>query len=132
MDNNGHHGGVKDQKVLIIEDDADLVELFSMALALEGYSVDGATTLAAARQLVAARHYPVIFCDMQIGNERSVDFLREVNPGLDGAQVVMISGTGQYQTMAEDLGADFFLVKPIDLDVLIALVGRLMRTGCSA
>jgi len=116
-------------RILVMEDDLALVELYSEVLKMEGFVVDGATTLDQARQLLDAHHYAVFICDMNIGNRRSTDLLREVLPHLKETHVVMLSGTGQYQTMVDEIGVDFFLAKPVDIDALIALMKRLSANG---
>ena len=40
-------------------------------------------------------------------------------------QVVMVSAEAQYRDMCEEMGADFFLEKPVAVGTLVALVDRL-------
>ena len=39
----------------------------------------------------------------------------------------MCSAYGQYRTLTEEMGADFFLEKPISLGALLTLINRLMN-----
>ncbi|MDH5508452.1 MAG: hypothetical protein OEZ02_14615, partial [Anaerolineae bacterium] len=46
-------------------------------------------------------------------------------------QIIMVSAYGQYRALTDEMGADFFLEKPISLGTLITLIGRLADTGSS-
>ncbi len=116
---------VPDSRILVMEDDNSLRALFVEVMELEGHAADGARSLDEARQLLDANQYAVFLCDMQIGHERSLDLVREVQARPDGPEVVMISGTAQYEMYLEEMGVEFFLVKPVEIDVLIHLISRL-------
>ncbi len=115
------------KRILVMEDDNDLVELYREALGLSGYEVDGVTTISEARHHLENNHYAVFLCDLFIGRERSIDLLREIVPTLKETQVVMLTGSGQGQLVAQEIGIDFFLAKPIALPELLSLIDRLAR-----
>jgi DNA-binding response OmpR family regulator len=115
------------RQILIIEDDAQLRRLYSKALRAKGYEVHTAATLQDARNLLNESRYDIMLCDIHMGADRGTDLLSEYSGALmtSGTQVVMVSGQAQYREMCEELGADFFLEKPISIGVLVALVDRL-------
>ncbi|MBN1123065.1 MAG: response regulator [Anaerolineae bacterium] len=115
------------KRILVMEDDDDLVELYREALGLSGYEVDGVTTIGEARHHLENNQYAVFLCDLFIGRERSIDLLREVLPTLKETQIVMLTGSGQGQMVAQEIGIDFFLAKPVSLPELLSLVDRLAR-----
>jgi DNA-binding response OmpR family regulator len=115
------------KRILVMEDDDDLVELYREALGLSGYEVDGVTTIDEARHHLEDNQYSVFLCDLFIGKERSIDLLREILPTLKETQIVMLTGSGQGQLVAEEVGIDFFLAKPVSLPELLSLVDRLAR-----
>lgn len=116
-------------RVLVVEDDANLVCLYTEALGLHGYTVDSAGTIDRARELLTSNTYAIFLCDVYIGKERSLDLLKDVLPTLDKTHVIMLSGTGQLYETAREMGIDFFLAKPINLPDLITLVQRLSLTS---
>ena len=63
-----------------------------------------------------------------MGRQRGTDLLSEFRENLKEAntQVVMCSAYGQYRYLTEEMGADYFLEKPISLGTLLTLVNRLM------
>jgi DNA-binding NarL/FixJ family response regulator len=115
------------RQILIMEDDAHLRRLYSKALRARGYQVQTAATIENARSLLEKSRFDVLLCDIHMGQERGTDLLKEYADTLvtSGTQLVMVSGQARYREMCEELGADFFLEKPISIGVLVALVDRL-------
>jgi DNA-binding NtrC family response regulator len=114
--------------VLVVEDDDNLRRLYVKALAHAGYLVSEAATLGKARKILATERFDVFLCDMHLGEERSINLLREYRSVLEsyGTQVIMVTGQGQYQSVADDLEIEFFLQKPVSIHALTALVSRLV------
>jgi len=113
--------------VLVLEDDDDLRRLYSKALHSAGYDVYPAGTVQEARDLLTQARFDLLLCDIHMGDERGTDLLDEYAGELftSGAQVVMVSGQPQYRDMCEEMGADFFLEKPVAVKTLVALADRL-------
>jgi DNA-binding response OmpR family regulator len=118
----------KSRRILIMEDNLGLRRIYTKALRKSHYEVDEAPTLHAARQLLNRFDYEIFICDIHMGRERGTDLLTEFKEKFDeaGTQVVMCSAYGQYRYMSEEMGADYFLEKPISLGTLLTLVSRLM------
>ena len=118
----------KNRRILILEDDIGLRRIYTKALKKSHYEVDEAPSLQSARELLERFEYDIFICDIQIGRERGTDLLKEYQDKFAdvGTQVVMCSAYGQYRYMTEEMGADYFLEKPISLGTLLTLVTRLM------
>ncbi|MBN2390199.1 MAG: response regulator [Anaerolineae bacterium] len=116
--------------VLVIEDNTDLRRLYSNALARAGYRVTETGVLAEAQHLVDQNKYAVLLCDIHMGTKKSTDMVREKRAKLtaDGTHVVLITGESWYGDVVEEAGADLLLEKPVTLDTLIGLVGRLVTS----
>lgn len=116
-------------RILIMEDDAGLRRIYSKALKKSYFEVHEAPTVQVARQLLENYEYDIFICDIHMGRERGTDLLTEYGDHLDqaGTQVVMCSAYGQYRTLTEEMGADFFLEKPISLGTLLTLVNRVVN-----
>lgn len=115
------------RRILVIEDDDYLRRLYGKALRSAGYEVHPAGTLQAARDLLAQIRFDVLLCDIHMGDDRGTDLLHEYADTLftSGAQVIMVSGQTHYRDTCEEMGADFFLEKPVAISTLVVLVDRL-------
>lgn len=120
-------------RVLVMEDDKYLRHLYSKALHKAGYKVHSAGTIKEARNLLANFRFDVLLCDIQMGSDRGTDLLDEHIDDIttSGAQVIMVSGHPQYREACAEMGADFFLEKPVSVGTLVTLVNRLTaHDGC--
>ncbi len=123
----GENGQPVSRCILVMEDNAHLRRLFGKALRASGYQVHTAGTLQEARDVLAQVRFDVLLCDIHMGDDRGTDLLREHADTFAtiGTQVVMVSGEAHYRDMCEEMGADFFLEKPVAVGTLVALVDRL-------
>ena len=117
------------RRILIMEDDIGLRRIYGKALRKSHYQVDEAPTVQVARELLTKNEYEIFICDIHMGRERGTDVLEEFSEKLEqvGTQVVMCSAYHQYRFLTEEMGADFFLEKPISLGSLLTLITRLME-----
>lgn len=133
FDNNPLAEG-NNRRILVMEDDIGLRQIYTKALRKFNYQVDEAPTVQAARKLLSNRRYDIFICDLHMGRERGTELLKELREKFDesGTQIVMCSAYEQYRELTKEIGADYFLESPISLDTLLALVSRLMGTSHSA
>jgi DNA-binding NarL/FixJ family response regulator len=70
--------------------------------------------------------FDVVLCDIHMGSDRGTDLLREYGNTLatSGTLIIVVSGQAQYRNTCEDLGADFFLEKPVAISTLVTLLNR--------
>jgi DNA-binding response OmpR family regulator len=114
-------------RILVLEDHHDLRRLYAKVLTKAGYEVYPAATLEEARALLNQEHMDIFVCDIHVGEERGTDLLREQSAALnqEGTKIVVVSGQAQYRAMCEELGIDFYLEKPVGLEMLLTLMKRL-------
>lgn len=122
--------------ILVVDDDADFLEVMRLALTKEGYAVNlahtGQEALAAMR--VAAPDLVIMDIMMRgvLDGLRTAKEMR-ADSDLRSIPLLMISSIGQSGFAGllpeeEDLPADNFFVKPLDLPTLAAEVERLVRS----
>ncbi|MBN1873048.1 MAG: response regulator [Anaerolineae bacterium] len=114
--------------VLVMEDDAYLLRLYEKALTKSGFCVHKAETVDAARLFLQENHYGVFISDIHLGEEESVSLLRQEIEKLrqEGTEVIIVSGSAEYQYLIQDMQIDFFLEKPVAVPDLVTLVQRLI------
>jgi DNA-binding response OmpR family regulator len=116
--------------VLVVEDDYMIGELLVEHLAGEGFESCVASSIEDALVQIERERPALIVLDLMLPGRSGWDFLRERGPvpALSSIPVLVISAAPEARLLeAMALGADAFLSKPFDLDVLSAMVGSLAR-----
>lgn len=113
--------------VLVVDDDADIREMISQALELEGWQVTGAAN--GEEALRAARQGPrpdVILLDLMMPVMNGWQFMeaQRQDAALATIPVVLISGDERLNEKAAQARVAGFLKKPMDLDELLDTVER--------
>ena len=114
-------------RILVVDDNLDAATTLARILRLSGHEVeivqDGAAALLAARRLRPA----FIFLDIGLpgmdGFQVAESLKRE--PGLERARVIVVTGSASEEDRdrLRDAGVDYYLVKPVDVDLVVSLVG---------
>jgi DNA-binding response OmpR family regulator len=118
-------------RVLLIEDEPNIIEAIRYILARDGWRVDthsdGATALAA----IAKRRPDVVILDVMLPNRSGFDILRDLrdDPGTADLPVLMLTARGQRadRELAERRGVSLFMTKPFSNSEVLASVRELAR-----
>lgn len=117
-------------RLLVVEDEPAIRHILAGYLHEEGYVVDAAGSIAEARQRMAAARPDLLLLDLMLPGQSGWEFLRERrnDPDLTNVRVVVLSAAPKDLLLeAKNLGADAFLSKPFDLDVLGAIIETFAR-----
>jgi DNA-binding response OmpR family regulator len=111
-------------KMLLVEDDPALGASMKQALEKSRYVVDWTTAGDAAVAAASAQQYAAILLDLALHRLNGIDVLRALRSARNDTPVLIITARdGQQQKIAGlDAGADDYLVKPFDLDELLARI----------
>jgi len=117
-------------RILVVEDDPRLRTLLARYLRGVGYVVDEAENGAEALAKMAGRPPDAVLLDMVMPQVNGPEFLATTrnDPRLAAVPVVILSGAPADEQSAKELGARAYLMKPIDLDVLKAVIDRVTRS----
>lgn len=118
-----------DVRVLIVDDDRDVLESMTAA-----FRAEGAETLAAADgntavHLCQEEEPDVVILDMMLPGRSGFLALEKIKGNEDSPLVVMVTANEgkRHQAYAESLGVDAYLLKPVPLERLIATVDELIQ-----
>jgi signal transduction histidine kinase len=119
-------------KILIIEDNPDLLKAYSRVLSKGGFKVLEADNGAEGLNICNAEKPDLVFLDAVLGDMDGAEVCRQIKASdeLPLPFVVMISGmksSPDYQAQVLENGADGFLQKPIDQKVLLANAKAMFR-----
>ncbi len=116
------------RRILLVEDNDDVAQSFSITLALEGHSVRSVSDGRSALEALPSFQPDVVLLDVGLPDMSGYDVARQIRQDHDGADlmIVTLSGFGQQQDQREsyEAGCDEHLVKPVDLDLLRGLFNR--------
>ncbi|MDL2263592.1 response regulator transcription factor [Synergistaceae bacterium OttesenSCG-928-I11] len=118
-------------RILIVEDDAELLRSNKRHLESQGYEVVGAESLASARRALVSLPPDLVLLDVQMPDGSGFDFCEEIRRRTS-APIVYLTCRGENEDVVRglQLGGDDYIVKPFDLEVLSARVfAQLRRAG---
>ncbi|MEV7633018.1 response regulator [Microbacterium sp. NPDC089318] len=115
-------------KLLIADDDPQLVRALRITLAAHGYDVIAASDGAEAVTLAAQSHPDIILLDLGMPRLDGMEVIHALR-GWTRAPIIVVSGrTGSADKIdALDAGADDFVTKPFQVDELLARLRALAR-----
>ena len=114
-------------KILIVEDEMPIVDLISMGLKANGYKIDYALDGEVGADLIEKNHYDLILLDIMLPKFDGYELL-EYAKG-EQIPVIFITAKGELKDRVKGLnmGADDYIVKPFEMEELIARVNSLLR-----
>ncbi len=114
------------KKLLLIDDDPNLILLVKDYLEFRGYAVTTAENGREALELLEQQVPDMIICDIMMPEMDGYTFVEHVrqNPNLDWIPFLFLSAKGQSQDRVKGLskGADVYMVKPFEPEELVAQV----------
>ncbi|NOY98038.1 MAG: response regulator transcription factor [Chloroflexi bacterium] len=116
------------ERILIIEDDQAILKLLQRGLAYEGYIIDTATD-GRSGLLMARDHQPdLVILDWMLPGMDGLEVCHRLRTGGE-IPILMLTAKDTIQDRVQglDAGADDYLVKPFNLDELLARIRALLR-----
>jgi len=116
--------------LLLVDDDPEAIEWLSELAKAEGFSVATADSLRNARIHLARLQPDILLTDLQLPDGKGIDLVGDLETR-DSTEVVMITGHASVESAVEALrlGATDYMVKPVDVERLKAILRRVPRTG---
>ncbi len=121
-------------RILIVEDDVQLAEMLTEALTNRQYVVDVVRDGQAASDWVESLEYDLIVLDVTLPKVDGVTFCQRLRYRNCTLPVLMLTArdTVADKIVGLDAGADDYVVKPFDLQELMARIRALLRRGSAA
>ncbi|MFJ9909900.1 response regulator [Streptomyces sp. NPDC101152] len=115
-------------RVLVVEDDPQLVRALVINLQARKYGVDAAPDGATALRLAAARQPDVVMLDLGLPDMDGVDVIRALRGWARVPILVLSARQGSEEKVAAlDAGADDYITKPFNMNELLARLRAAVR-----
>lgn len=111
-------------RILLIEDEPALGEAIATHLKRSGHAVDWVQRLDDADAALRGVGYAIVLLDLHLPDGRGLDLLKARRDAADKTPVIILTARDQIRDRIDGLnaGADDYLVKPFDLDELVARI----------
>ena len=120
-------------KILIIEDDLNILSFLTRGFEEDGYIIDSATDGLDGKYLASTNTYDIIILDWMLPSKSGIDILESLRSQNIATHILMLSAKGEVKDRVSSLriGADDYLTKPFSFEELQARVESLYRRNIS-
>jgi two-component system alkaline phosphatase synthesis response regulator PhoP len=119
------------EKILVVDDEEDILELVRYNLSREGYRITGTLTGEDALRKVRSDAFDLIVLDLMLPGMDGLAFTKTLknDPRLRNIPIIMLTAKGEEADIVTglELGADDYITKPFSPKVLIARVRTALR-----
>lgn len=116
-------------KILVVEDELDLLQSLAEGLRLSGYVVDTASDGEVAEELLYVETYDLVILDINLPKRNGFSVLEEVRKHNKEVNIIMLTARSDVEdrVSALDMGANDYLLKPFYFEELEARIRSLLR-----
>lgn len=116
-------------KILVVDDDEIIVFAIRDYLELHGYVVDEAETCAEAEIRYRADVYDAVTLDYSLPDGNAIELLPKLKAIDAGVPIILLTGHASIELAVQSikLGAEQFVVKPLDLPALLFVIERALE-----
>lgn len=125
------------KKILVAEDDVNLLEMVVMVLNDEGYQVDAASNGKEAWDLMESNLYQLLVTDLYMPEMNGFELIQACQKSFPETKTILMSGGGRdfeaenesklVKLKGQEMRVDTFLKKPCNLSKLINTVEKLLQ-----
>lgn len=118
-------------RILIVEDEITLNKTIAEGLTEYGYQTDTSESFKDAEYYVGIRNYDLVLSDLMLPDGNGIELIEAIKTKSPRTSVVIISAKDDKETEIKALraGADDYIKKPFDFDILVARLEARLRFG---
>ena len=116
-------------RVLVVDDEPNIVDVISMALRFQGFTVESAGTGADALAAVASFRPDLIVLDVMLPDMEGFEVARRLGAERAGTPIIFLTARDAPEDKIRGLttGGDDYVTKPFSLEELLARVRNVLR-----
>ena len=119
----------KRARILIIDDDEDIRKVLKTMLEDEGYSADTAANGKEAIRKSYRKFYNLALIDVKLPDMEGIKLLKRIKDTVPKMRKIILTGYPSIQNAIEAVnqGADAYIVKPFDMDKVLATIKEQLK-----
>jgi DNA-binding NtrC family response regulator len=112
---------MEELRILIVDDEEELVSALAERLVLRGFQVESATSGKDALRVSHKRNFDVIVADVKMPGIDGLDLMAAIKRDYPELPVILFTGHGSVAEAERGMqgGAFDYVMKPVDIDVLV-------------
>ncbi|MBC8460463.1 MAG: response regulator [Deltaproteobacteria bacterium] len=117
-------------KVLLIDDEEELISALAERLSLRGIDADWVTNAEEALEKVEARRYDLAVVDVRMPKISGLALKKILVKKYPGMKFIFMTGHGSeddYKEGAAEAGAAYYLLKPVNIELLIEKINEALK-----
>lgn len=121
-------------RILLVDDDAEIMDWLSLDLKLNGYEIDTANDGAAGLQKALNNQYDLIILDVMMPKMNGYEVCQNIRKTKSDIPIILLTakGTLEDKVVGFNSGADDYLVKPFEIQELLVRSRALLRRSAQA
>ena len=129
LDDSNKEKAERGLRVLLVDDDGDLLETLEPILEAEGFRVHTSPTVRDATRALSEREFDVVVTDLALGATGGLAFCESIARTRPELPVVVLTGYRDAKGAAIRLGARRVLTKPIAIATLVEALREVTQSG---
>jgi DNA-binding response OmpR family regulator len=115
--------------ILVVEDNTDLLEMFCETLNVNGFNTYGVKDGIEALDVLYEQSIDLVVADIMMPNLDGYGLVKEIRSSKNNVPILMVTAKSEYDSMqkAFGIGADDYMIKPINVKELVLRVNALLR-----
>jgi DNA-binding response OmpR family regulator len=118
-------------KILLVDDEEELVTALAERLSLRGIEALWATSAEDALRILETQRFDLAVLDVKIPKIDGLQLKKRMQAMRPGMKFIFVTGHGSnrdFQTGVSEVGADYYLVKPLKIEDLIAKMKEVLES----
>ncbi len=117
---------MSEKKILVVDDEEQILEMFSQAFQTADYGVTAAASGEAALEKMRQYPYPLVISDLKMPGMDGVELCRRINKDWPMTIVIAVTGYASLFELSDcrEAGFEDYFTKPVSLKILLEEVGH--------
>jgi len=117
-------------RVLLVDDESELVSALAERLSFRGIEADWSSKCYDALTQMERKKYDLAVLDMKMPKMNGIELKKKMQEKFPDMKFIFMTGHGSednYRAGSAEAGADYFLVKPVDIDTLVEKMNEVLH-----